>query len=82
MKVSVDRKEGFKPVTLSITMESMEELCTIFSVFDYITITDFIERYCGEDITENIRSALDPDENIPCEGYHKELSNAITEDNK
>ncbi len=75
MKISTDRKEGFKPVTLSITMENMQELCTIFSIFNFTPITNYIEKYCGAEITKDIRESLYINGNWPPYGeFHSELN--------
>ncbi len=81
MKISTDRKEDFKPITLSITMENMDELCTIYSVFNFIPITGFIGKHCGTDIPRNIRGLLRINGDDPLyKELHGELYNIWRED--
>ena len=77
MKIPMDHRGQFEPITLSITMESMDELCTIFSVFNHLTITNFVEKYCGDNITENIRDALSVYGELPYTAFFNELYKAI-----
>jgi len=81
----IEKEKKFLPTTISITAESEEEFKTIFAIFNYAIIADFLNSYCGRgascrgasyDIIDSMKKAYGGD--IRYQDFHSELHNRIS----
>lgn len=58
MKVTIDAKESFRPVSITFTIESAAEGNAFYGLFDYYKVTEFLDRYMGADFCREVREGL------------------------
>ncbi len=69
MKVFAQKPESFRPYTMTITIESLEEHCRLFEVFNCAPICDWIDSATEGGVSGELRNAMENGIDRPRDTY-------------